>query len=754
MSTIKDVARLAGVSVATVSCHLSGAKPVKQETRMKIERAIRELKYVPNAAARQLKKANMKAVGVILPDFNEHLYTEIFRGIVKHFQSHKTLVNVAFSHFNTRLEQQAFFNFAHQNVMGMIVISCQPQNHDFFVEWQLNYHIPVIFCMHKSSGIVSGFVGFDDYSVSRSISSALLEHGVKRQIVLSRDDRFSNEADFLRGVQDAHCDAGESFSKSQRYIINGTKENAFKAATEFTHVSSLPEAVLCTSGEITKGVLEAFSALKLKVPEDILVITLSEESWNKSEHFPGVIYTTRDAANLGITAGKMLQNYVDDPEGHPLHEELLSDRFLKKGLVLPPREKAAVPAVHPSGPTLRFLSFLGTHTGSQIAFENILRIYEAETGVHISTHIEKYNCVYSKEFLDWMIQDVRYDFLLMDLPWKETFIKIGAISKLDDLVYREDFPRERLLDCDFESFFYKGHCYGIPVVNGAQTLFYRRDLFEDSANKAAYYKKYNTTLRPPRTWQEYNRVARFFTRSCNPSSPTEWGVSEMDVDVGSLVAPNYNRFVTAGGRLLNSEGELQLNTPQNRIAFETVLEPFYYEMQSQECSKVSAIENFCLGRTAMCISFNDGATGILDAITTNQIGQLGYALPPGGHNIRAGWALTIHPRSPLREEIFKFLKWFMRTDICYYYTILSGNTANKLPYLNGEILNLYPWMELYANSGCTYSKRIPSLHSNSGVQISNLQLEQEFCRIIHKMLRGSSSIEEILAEAQHRLTGE
>ena len=154
----------------------------------------------------------------------------------------------------------------------------------------------------------------------------------------------------------------------------------------------------------------------------------------------------------------------------------------------------------------------------------------------------------------------------------------------------------------------------------------------------------------------------------------------------------------------------------------------------------------------MCITFNDSATKILDALNNNQIGQLGYAVPPEGHSIRAGWAAGINPRSAQREEIYRFFKWFMRTDISYYYTILSGNTICKPPYLNGEILNLYPWMELFPGGECNYSKRIAWCRSSSGVEISNVSLEQTFCDILIRLVKTDAPIETILAEAQRRLT--
>ena len=77
MATLKDVAKRAGVSIATVSCCLSGAKNVRVETKLRVMEAIEELGYIPNSAARNLKLRSSKEIGVVLPDINDAFYAEI-----------------------------------------------------------------------------------------------------------------------------------------------------------------------------------------------------------------------------------------------------------------------------------------------------------------------------------------------------------------------------------------------------------------------------------------------------------------------------------------------------------------------------------------------------------------------------------------------------------------------------------------------------------------------------------------------------
>ncbi|MEG2623199.1 MAG: extracellular solute-binding protein [Clostridia bacterium] len=754
MATIKDVALRAGVSTATVSCHLSGAKPVKPETRIKIDQAIRDLRYIPNAAARQLKKADMKTVGVVMPDFNERLYSEIFEGILEYLQPRNITVNISFSFDNSKIEQQSMVNFAHQNVMGLIVVSCQPENQEFFLDWKETYQIPTIYCLHRIDGIEGYFVGFDNYRIAKYLSGALLASGIEKQQLITGDDRFSTEVDFLRGVSDAYQLCGKTFSKSERFITNMTKENAFKAAMEIG-ARELPTAVLCSSGQIAKGITEAFAALKIQIPEDVIVITLGEESWNKSEHLHNVIYTTRDATYLGNTAAERLLEIIASPTSVSERETLLQDRFLSKPLVLPKSARKATTDIAPrsGGREIRLLDFLGVISGCIPALNNIARVFYAETGISIKFVTNSLDMIWDVSLYQRIQAEELYDAVLFDTPWKEEFIYHNAIDNISDLIDRPDFPRDKILDCDWKGYFYNGKCYGFPLINGAQTLFYRRDLFDSPDIAALYYKTYNSTLRPPRTWKEYCRIASFFTREYNPASPTKWGVAEMDFDDGSLISQNISRFISAGGSIWNRRGQLNLDTPENRAAFNSMLEPYKYTKDNTFNTRLlNAVDCFCQGDSAMCITFNDGATSLRDAINKRRIGQLGYAIPPEGHSIRAGWGLGIHPATKLREEIYTFLKWFTRTDISYYYTILAGNTTCKLPYENGEILNLYPWMRLFQHGETNYCKRLSRPYSADGLMVSYIVIEKAFAKLIRSLVLNSEPIEEALATAQSDMT--
>ena len=97
MATIKDVARMAGVSIATVSNYLNQTKPVSKEVSAKIQEAVDALQYSQNLSAKNLKSRSYSDIGVILPNFDDPYYVQIFQGIESAFQNTSYYTNLAFS---------------------------------------------------------------------------------------------------------------------------------------------------------------------------------------------------------------------------------------------------------------------------------------------------------------------------------------------------------------------------------------------------------------------------------------------------------------------------------------------------------------------------------------------------------------------------------------------------------------------------------------------------------------------------------
>ncbi len=120
--TIRDVAREAGVSVATVSRVLNGSGPVREETRERVWEVARSLRYMPNEAARSLITRETRTLGVVLPDLYGEFFSEVIRGIDQGAQRERYHVLVSGSHDDWE-EIAAAMRVMHRRVDGLIIMS-------------------------------------------------------------------------------------------------------------------------------------------------------------------------------------------------------------------------------------------------------------------------------------------------------------------------------------------------------------------------------------------------------------------------------------------------------------------------------------------------------------------------------------------------------------------------------------------------------------------------------------------------------
>lgn len=121
MATIKDVAKLAGVSIATVSNVLNGKVSAESEKYRLVQKAVKELNYRPNYNAQNLKKGKTKLVGVLLPSL-ESPYSSIYQGICKVFEGDKYYPVLKLTNDNDFLEQDLIHAFFNLGVAGIISV--------------------------------------------------------------------------------------------------------------------------------------------------------------------------------------------------------------------------------------------------------------------------------------------------------------------------------------------------------------------------------------------------------------------------------------------------------------------------------------------------------------------------------------------------------------------------------------------------------------------------------------------------------
>ena len=748
MATLKDVAKRAGVSVATVSCCLSGAKNVKYETKLRVMQAVEDLNYIPNAAARELRMTKTNKIGLVLPDIDDGYYNGILKGVSQQLRSESHILNMALSYQNSKFECEKINELLHANVGGLIVITCQPENTDFFISRVAKYGIPTVFVHHKPTGMDANYLAFDNYATTKHLTTQLLDKGYRDIALIIGDRRFSAEQDAYRGVQDAYDDWDLHFRKDRIYIVNMTKENAFQA-TMMACRTHIPHAFVSTSAQMTLGIKEALDLQGIRVPEDTVLVTLGVESWNKTNHLPGVIYTRRSADILGASAATLLLDIMQD-RSQKATSTLFADEIIYQPLDLLPRKEPADKPVHPhrklrilcfDSPSVRALEMLSGHYGKSHDVE-VEFIYHPLGSLlqHIQENVAK--------------PTADYDLVYFDTPWTEYLAAQDWLEDLQVLLEDSQWKPPQFFHRYADNATSYGKQIGFPVLGGTQIMFYRKDLFEKPTIMSAYKEVTGATLRPPKTWQEYNQIAAFFTRSINADSPTLYGTAFAGISDEYLSPELMPRLWSNGVILTGSNGKPKLTSKQCLRAFETMQKTLQFAPPDSFSLDAEAVTSlFCAGDVAMIIAFTEYAGEIRDSLNKQVITNIGYAALPERTDMKAGWNLGVCKNSLNKDLVISYFKWFFEARNSFYYTILGGQATICQPYDNGEIISLYPWMELTKQQPTylysLYNRGIPP--HKSGTVIPANQVEAILCNVLRRTIGSRIPLAQSLDIAQQEM---
>ncbi|MHA9742364.1 extracellular solute-binding protein [Robinsoniella peoriensis] len=749
MATLNDVARDAGVSIATVSCCLSGKRQVKPETKMKVMDSIEKLKYIPNASARNLKLSATNRIGVVLTDIDNHYHAEIFKGISSYLQNKDYTISVAFSNNSPDIECEKIEDFVSQNVSGLLIITCQPQNTEFFQNRIKNFNIPAVFIERRPHNVDVSFAGFDNYRTTCFITEKLLSKGYRNIALITGASHFSSEKDCICGYQTAFQNYGRKFDDALVCNTNMTKEDAFKSTMHRLSGKAV-EAVITSSENIAYGVLEAFHIQGRNVPRDIQVITLGEESWNSSARLPGTIYTSRTAFTLGTEASRLLAKNIESPMF--FEEKLLNftDNITDSSLDFPEPPPSPLPSAVPlkKAPVLRALMVdLDTSHSTKLLTSSFTR----QSGITV-----EFDFVPQNNLLNKIIEDIDrsrnyYDIYMYDVPWLEYMVQNSLVSEITDFIANGSFNPLLLFDENMDNCCYENRYYGIPIIGGSQIMFYRKDLFEKRDLIKAFKNKYKISLRPPKTWTEFNGIANFFTRSCNPDSPTIYGTSFAGSMDEELAPEILIRLWSFGGKLWDKYNRVCMNTPENIKAFRHILETLHYVEQSPfETSIQKTVSDFYSGKTAILLTYTEYAAKISNSIHENIIGRVGYEPIPGKTPVSIGWNFGLNPFTTKSVEIFRYFNWLCQPDTSSYMTILDGQSPVIAPYHSHELMKLYPWMELTEKSFAYCRKRNGPYRSRSLIIPQN-KIESILCGVLRNILEKGYTIEDALIQGQTKL---
>lgn len=276
--TQSDVAKLAGVSRATVSYIINGKDskgvPISEETRKRVLKAVDELGYVVNAGAQALRSGDTKTIGVMLPIYENPFFWDILNGISKEAYESGYKVLLANGALDATQADQNVRELAEQRVDGLIILLDFESLSDSIMEQLRTSTYPVV----EISSTPSEFDHVhQDYSEpAHALMSHLLELGHRRIAYLHGVQGEIQGLDRLNAYQNALKQAGIPIDQNLIIRCGQSIEDGYQASYELLQSPDRPTALLVVNDLLAMATIRAATDLGLKVPDDLSVASFDD----------------------------------------------------------------------------------------------------------------------------------------------------------------------------------------------------------------------------------------------------------------------------------------------------------------------------------------------------------------------------------------------------------------------------------------------------------------------------------------------
>ncbi|WP_438488577.1 LacI family DNA-binding transcriptional regulator [Streptomyces sp. S186] len=313
MATMVDVARRAGVSVATVSHVVNDTRPVRPDTRAAVLAAIEELGYTHNTLARSLVTSRTRSIGLAVSAIGNPYFTEILQGVEAGALEAGYSLLIADPHDDPRHERKVVRLLHERRVDGVIVApSAEP---DGMVDYLTKREVPTVF-LDRLVGD-----GFDQVCAeSAGPVRRLVEHlagaGHTRIGLIAGLPGLSTTTERVEGYRAGLRARGLPFAPELLAGGNSEAESARDATRRLLAATEPPTALVTANNAMTIGALQALRALGLEVPRDIALACFDDFSW--ADLFtPRLTAIAQPSRELGAAAVRLLLERLDAPDRPP-----------------------------------------------------------------------------------------------------------------------------------------------------------------------------------------------------------------------------------------------------------------------------------------------------------------------------------------------------------------------------------------------------------------------------------------------------
>jgi LacI family transcriptional regulator len=335
MPTIRDVARLAGVSISTVSLALNESGPVSADTHKKIWAAAQSVGYVPNPVAQSLKSGRTRLIGMVVGDISNPFFGRLLKEVERLALEKNHLVIVSDSGTDPRRERAIIDHLEEQRVAGIIL--APHGNSPEHVEHLRKLKMPLVLVDHKVEGIDADFVASDNVLAAAMLTEHVIRLGHTRIAHIAGTSGLYTSERRKEGFYATMAAAGIEVDES--LVVDGgyDGDRGYEQAMRLLTRADRPTAIVAANNVMALGTLQAMNDLGFVCPDDISLTSIDDVPWGNVIK-PRITMVVQSVDEMGRVATEFLFERINSRAGTQLarREHILAPRLAVGQSCAPP----------------------------------------------------------------------------------------------------------------------------------------------------------------------------------------------------------------------------------------------------------------------------------------------------------------------------------------------------------------------------------------------------------------------------------
>lgn len=325
MANIQDVAKRAGVSIATVSRVLNGTGYVNSDVKARVDAAIQDLHYQPSRAARSLRVNHSTIIALLVADIQNPFFMGLIQGVEDVTQSNSHSLILCNSDENPQKELQYLDILYAERVAGMIIVPTQ-ERIPTLKRFQ-ERSTPIVAVDRRLKDEDVDVVLMDNIQGAREAVTHLLHNGYRRIGIISGPKTTTTGWERIEGYRLALREAGLPLDPALERYGTFKTESGRQCAAELLTLTPPPDALFVANYLMTVGALDVLQERHLRIPEDIALAGYDTLPWAAQGLLP-LTTVTQPAYELGSTAAQRLFQRLQNPAQQARQEIVMAPTLM------------------------------------------------------------------------------------------------------------------------------------------------------------------------------------------------------------------------------------------------------------------------------------------------------------------------------------------------------------------------------------------------------------------------------------------